>query len=87
MSALDRTVDENFVDKLYDKMTHVDGWMSQGNCVGSRINMFKQPNRFAKLCEHCPVKKQCGELGDRLDVKHGVFGGKVIRPAKGKKKK
>lgn len=80
MMALDKTADDEYIDKLYDRMTAPPGWEREATCVGTDIDMFVEPERFAEeLCAECPVKDLCLDLSKTVKIEVGVFGGKIFR--------
>lgn len=79
MAALDRTVDEKFVSKLYTRLEHYPYWMSDATCVDSDIDQFSSPEKFIEEnCSHCPVINQCLRYAQGKSISAGVFGGKIF---------
>ena len=75
-TSLDRTADGKYLDALYTKMESTPRWMNNAACTQPKYDQFEQPEEFiAEHCDHCPVKKQCGEYAHTRDITLGVFGG------------
>lgn len=62
----------NFPDRLTFSLTWV------GDAICKTEEMFAQGRvkpELLKLCEACPVRRQCGEYGVATKAPHGIWGG------------
>lgn len=65
-------------------------WMAQGRCVGMDPDLFF-PERgetvkaaeAKRICQGCPVKRQCGEYAVQTGDVYGIWGGKSNKDRRG----
>lgn len=57
-------------------------WFEHAACVGEPTEIFFPESgkkgdalEAERICMGCPVRKQCSEYADELDVEHGIWGG------------
>lgn len=70
MASVDRTVDDKYIERLYEFLLHAPSWMYEGNCIGMDTS-----ESIMSLCSDCPVKKECYDYAVSHDVTSGIFGG------------
>lgn len=68
-------------------------WMSKGLCAKEDCDVDFFPDRrelealAIRVCEECPVKKECYEHGIKTKAKSGIWGGRNFGSVKGRKPK
>ena len=78
----DRVVDDGVIIAMTEKLLHPPYWMRDAECVLQHATLDDLQNDnevfIRRFCNHCTVKQQCLQWGEKHASHHTVFGGKIL---------